>query len=100
MNASDASSKEKLNEIFALDISRIVRLHVIYMTFKLSCERIESMQVKDQNVRRNLEAAIKVFALKQILIDHSSLYEAGYFARGSGRLVDLAYRRILQEMRP
>ena len=40
MNASDASSKEKLNEIFALDISRIVRLHVIYMTFKLSRERI------------------------------------------------------------
>ena len=40
MNASDASSKEKLNEIFALDISRIVRLHVIYMTFKLSRERV------------------------------------------------------------
>ena len=40
MNASDASSKEKLNEIFALDISRITRLHVIYMTFKLARERI------------------------------------------------------------
>ena len=40
MNATDASSKEKLNEIFALDISRITRLHVIYMTFKLARERI------------------------------------------------------------
>ena len=82
----------KENEIYSLDIARMTRVHMIYLTFKLARERITSAQLNCPNIMTYLEACIKIFALKQILLDHQSLYESGFFKRGSNRLIDLAYR--------
>ena len=35
MNESTAHTKEKENEIFAIDIARMTRLHLIYVTFRM-----------------------------------------------------------------
>ena len=82
----------KENEIYALDIARMTRVHMIYLTFKLAREKIASAQLNCPNIMNYLEACIKIFALKQILLDHKSLYESGFFKHGSNRLFDLAYR--------
>lgn len=40
MKESDAHKKDKENEIFALDIARMTRIHLVYVTFKLSRTRL------------------------------------------------------------
>ena len=78
----------------------MTRLHLIYVTFKMARERLESSQFRDLAVKSILELGIKIFALKQLSLDYQTLYECGYFGKGSGRLLDLAYRGILEELRP
>ena len=78
----------------------MTRLHLIYVTFKMARERLDSTQFNDLAVKSILEIGIKIFALKQLSIDYQSLYECGYFGQGSGRLLDLAYRGMLEELRP
>lgn len=36
MNKSDAHKKQKENEIFAIDIGQVSRMHLIYLSFKLA----------------------------------------------------------------
>ena len=92
ISSDEAPKNVKENEIYALDIARMTRVHMIYLTFKLARERIETAQVNSPNILKYAEVCIKIFAMKQILLDHKSLYESGFFKRGSNRLVDLAYR--------
>ena len=47
MAESKASSKEKDNEIFAMDVNRVVRQHIIYLLFSISKERIAKFSWKD-----------------------------------------------------
>ena len=79
MKENEAHKKVQENEIFALDIARMTRIHLVYVTFKLARTRIEKAQYKDQNVRKLQELCIKIFALKQLSLDHQILYECGYF---------------------
>ena len=51
-------------------------------------------------MRRHVETALKIFALKQLTLEHQSLYESGYFTGGSARLLHLAYRDLLNQIRP
>lgn len=95
MKSNSASKKEQENEIFALDIARMTRLHLIYLSFKLARDRLDSHPVNDPKIKVYLEAGCKIFALKQLTLDHQSLYENGYFVKGSGRLLDLSYRTVL-----
>jgi len=53
-----------------MDVSRMTRLHLIYVTFRMARERLESSQPKDQGLRVLLETGIKIFALKQLCLDH------------------------------
>ena len=54
----------------------------------------------DANVVKFLEIALKVFALKQLVLDNQSLYESGHFSNGSSSLLNLAYNEALKQMRP
>ena len=63
-------------------------------------ERLESSQFRDLAVKSILELGIKIFALKQLSLDYQTLYECGYFSSGSSRLLDLAYRSLLTQLRP
>ena len=100
MNESTAHIKEKENEIFAIDIARMTRLHFIYATLRMGRQRLDSHKFTDLNVKTYLILGLKVFALRQLLLDSQSLYETGFFGLGSGRLLDLSYRELLNQMRP
>lgn len=85
MKADKASKKEQENEIYSMDIARMTRLHLIYVAFKLARGRVERSSFEDPNIKKHLLNGVKTFALKQLVIDHQGLYEAGYFTKGSGR---------------
>ena len=42
MQESTASNKEKENDLFQLDINRMVRHHLIYLSFMIAKQRVES----------------------------------------------------------
>ena len=69
MKESTAHKKEQENEIFAIDIARMTRLHLIYVTFKMARKRLETHEFTDSNVKAFLMVGLKVFALKQLLLD-------------------------------
>ena len=100
MKASTASNKEKENDIFALDIGHIVRLHLIYLSFKISKDHLAASTFKDNKIRTHLENGCKIFALKQLILDSRSLYESGFFGRGTSRLLEASYQELLRTMRP
>ena len=70
MKASPAHKKVQENEIFATDISRMTRLHLIYVTFKMGRKRLEGSQFTDLKVQKHLFTGLKIFALKQLLSDN------------------------------
>jgi len=64
MKNNKQPKKVQENELFALDINHIVRLHLIYLSFRLAREKIASNTFRDAKIRTYLEAGVKIFALK------------------------------------
>ena len=51
ISSDEANPKNvKENEIYALDIARMTRVHMIYLSFKLARERIESAPPNSPNI--------------------------------------------------
>ena len=100
LTESTESSKTKTNELFAMEVQKMVRTHLCYILFIMTKHRIETYPFVDANVKVPLDILVKIFAVKQILKDPQSLYECGYFGRGSGQLIDSAYKKLLVDMRP
>ena len=73
---------------------------MILLSFKMCRERIDKMNIRDARVRAIFERHLQIFALKQISQDCQSLYESGYFRKGSTALLDRSYRAKLDELRP
>lgn len=66
---SQAPSKTKQNELFALENQKMARTHLIYTMFKMTKNRINSYKFNDGNVKVPLELILKVFATKHLLKD-------------------------------
>ena len=47
----------------------MVKTHLTYILFKMSKERIDEYQFKDERTRIPLELMLKIFALKEITKD-------------------------------
>ena len=75
-------------------------MHLIYLSFKIARERVESNAFTDPKVKALLDIGIKIFGLKQLSLDARPLYEAGYFGKGSAGLLSAAYDTVLSELRP
>jgi len=75
-------------------------MHLIYLSFKLARQRLNSKIIKDPKIKIYLEAGCKIFALKQLQLSSQSLYEAGFFGKGSARLLADSYEHVLHQMRP
>ena len=95
MNKSDAPSKTKQNDLFALRIDKMARAHLEYILFKMTLTRITEYKFNDPNVKVPLELFVKVFALKSLLKEPQALYESGFFQTGSQTLLDDAYAKTL-----
>lgn len=66
MKKSAAKQKTQESEIFAIEINQLVRMHLIYLGFKMSRERLNSRTIIDPKVKTYLEYGVKIFALKQL----------------------------------
>lgn len=51
MKSSSASNKEQENEIFALDIGHTVRLHLIYLSYKIAKDHLAASSFKDDKIK-------------------------------------------------
>lgn len=102
LNSSKASSKEKANDIFALDVERSARHHLIYINALMVKNSLLSMNstFKNKNNVPIMLIILRVYCLKEIMKDTSSLYEAGFFRAGSGQLLDDAFKQALKDLRP
>ena len=76
---STASEQDKVNSLFALDIISMAKTHLMYATFQMFRNGIESMDIKCPMVKANLRLLCQVYALYELLQDSTANYETGYF---------------------
>ena len=62
--------------------------------------KFEKADFKDKNISSILNLVLKVFAVNQLMTENRGLYECGYFSRGSGKLLENAFKALLVELRP
>ena len=84
MTESTLSSKTKTNELYAMEVEKMIRAHLHYIFFMMTKKRVQTYPFVDKNTQVPLELLAKIFAVKHILKDPQSLYECGYFVNGSG----------------
>ena len=100
LTESKAPSKTRQNELFAIDVNRMTRLHLTYIIYERARSTLEKSDMKCQNFKKALHSAMANYALKQLTLDSNLLYESGFFGRGSGDLLDQAYKQTLIDLRP
>jgi len=64
LTESKAPSKTRQNELFAIDVNRMTRLHLTYIIYERARSNIEKSDMKCQNFKKALFSAIANFALK------------------------------------
>ena len=97
---SKVSSKSKMNELFALDVNVMAKLHLIAVCYERARKNIERRGVSDPNFKSLLLTVMANFALNSIKQDCTALFEAGYFGLGSKDLIEGAYKQTLTDLRP
>lgn len=100
LQESKASSQQKTNDLFATDVEKMSKHHICYIMFSLTRDAIKAHRFVDPGVPAILNLLLRVYALKQICEDTQGLYECGFFARGSGKLIDETLKQTLRELRP
>ena len=61
---SKASSTAKINDIFATDVVKMARLHLVYVIYERSRKKFAAMSVQDANLRSHMMTVFANFALK------------------------------------
>lgn len=97
---SKENHKVKVNELFAQDIIQMNRAHMMYLSFVIFRQEIETRPFKDKAIKPLMELLGKIFALKQLSIDASACYETGFFGHGSKPLLLQAMKTALTQLRP
>lgn len=82
MSECEASEKEKENDLFAVDVNRTVRQHIIFIAFRIARQRLAKFNFTSANGQKLVEALLRMFAHVQLANDHQSLYESGFFTSG------------------
>jgi hypothetical protein len=55
---------------------------------------------KDSRILPILQLLAKIYALKQLMIDSTALYETGFFVSGSNELLVESMKTALAQLRP
>lgn len=97
---SKASASRKQNDLFAIEVKNMTRMHLIYKMYELGLEKLESSIAKGSNLNKNIHAVLANFATNQLKLDSSPLYECGFFGKGSAKLLSQAHKLALEELRP
>ena len=97
---SKEKKKSKINDLFAQDIILMNRAHMLYLTFVIYRQEVETREFKDPAIMPLLQLLGKVYALKQLSMDSTACYETGFFGNGSKPLLLDAFKKCLIELRP
>lgn len=97
---SDAKKKVKMNDLFAQDILQAARAHMMYLSFTMFKREAVNTPFNDSNIRPLLFLLARIFALKQLQLDSSALYETGFYGKGSKTLLLDSMKGLLVELRP
>ena len=100
MAKSSASQQEKTNEIFALDVLRLTRLHTEFNVIRMARESYKDQAFTDSRIKPLLDLMLKICALKMLMKDSEGLYETGFFGKGSKSLLTESMKKLLAELRP
>ena len=100
LSQSKAPGLTKSNDLFAIDINVMTRMHMVYIMYERARSRIESQNVQSENLKKIMMTVLANFALQQLKLDHSALYDCGFFGRGSSNLLKLSYAQTLVVLRP
>ena len=96
LNTSKATDKEKQNELYAIEVQKMTKYHLIYIMFVIATSNYKNHKFTDQRIPEILDVLLKVFALKQLVEDPQALYECGFFGAGSGHLLDESLKDALR----
>ena len=77
MAKSDASKKDQVNSLFALDIVKVSHDHMRFLMFNLFREGYNKLKCAEN--RKNSELLCILFGLTQLNLDCKNCYESGYF---------------------
>lgn len=97
---SKAPTKTKQNELFAMEVNKMTRMHLIYIMYERARSNLYSRNMKCANLKKIMMSALANFALKQLSLDFSALYDSGFFGIGSSDLLESAYKQTLIDLRP
>ena len=100
MSESNEPTKVKDNELFAFEVQKMSKMHISYIMFKTAKSQIDLFKFKDDKLKPLVELLIKLFAVNYIREDPVDLFEIGFFGRGSSKLIDAAFKKLLVDLRP
>lgn len=103
INASkDKKENQKVifNDLYAQDIVKMNKLHMMYQTFRHTYDVIVQNNFKDPNVRKVIEINARIFGLNQLITDSHACFETGFFKPGTTALLEEAIDLALRELRP
>ena len=95
MSESTAEEQEKTNEIFAIEIDRVTRLHLEYIIFKVSYDFYKNHVFTDQRIKPILDLLLQIVGVKMLIKDSEGLYETGFFSKGSKKLLSESMKLLL-----
>ena len=61
---SKASTTAQTNDLFAVDIVKMAKLHLVYVIYERSRKKFTAMPVQDANIRTHMMTVFANFALK------------------------------------
>jgi len=64
VNESKAGGKAKQNDLFALDINKMTRLHLLYIMYERARSNLKAKNLQCQNLNKILEIVLANYALK------------------------------------
>jgi hypothetical protein len=96
----DIKKKVAINDLYAMDLLQMSKAHHTYMSFVIFKRSVDNKQFKCPNIRSLLHLLGKIFVLKQLTLDCTTLYETGFFTSGSKGLLLDAMKKAVIELRP
>ena len=65
----------------------MTRIHLIYIMYERGRANIEAKNIQCASLKKIMMSVLANFALKQLSLDSSALYESGFFGMGSSDLI-------------
>ena len=64
------TKQQKEHEVYGRELNQMIRVHLVYLIFKISKEKVTSYEWKDQNAKQLAEMVLRMFAQKQLSLSH------------------------------